>query len=105
MVTDEQVEKAIDFIRDNAPLLAEARGKRVYLEEYRKSKKAMLFISFKEGTVADREARAYSDPEYIELLRGLEEAVKEEERLRWMMTAAQVKVEVWRTQQANRRVA
>jgi hypothetical protein len=35
-------EDAAQAIRDKAPAYGEAKGQRVYLEEFRKSKKAML---------------------------------------------------------------
>ena len=102
MITDEQVEKANDFIRDNAGNLAEAKANRVYLEQFRKSKKAML-VQEVSGTVQEREAHAYSHKDYLEILQGLREAVEVEEKLRWQMTAAQTKIEIWRTQSANDR--
>jgi hypothetical protein len=46
---------------------------------------------------------AYADPEYIGLLEGLKEAVEAEEKLKWMLTAAQLKVEIWRSQEATNR--
>ncbi len=103
MITEKHIEKALEFMRDNAQALAQAKANRVHIEQYRKSLKALKFIEAPEGTIADRENYAYSHPEYIELLDGLKAAVEEEERLKWMMAAAEAKVEVWRTQQANAR--
>ena len=40
MVTEEDAEKANDFIRDHADELGAAKAARVYLEDFRKSKKA-----------------------------------------------------------------
>lgn len=102
-------ELALNFIRDNAKKYAEAKANRVYLEQFRKSKKAILFAACPVNpgdkvTVADREAYAYSHQEYIELLNGLQIAIEQEEALKWQITAAQLKVEVWRTQQANNRM-
>ena len=34
--------KAIEFILENAPKFAQAKAQRVYLEEFRKTKKALL---------------------------------------------------------------
>jgi hypothetical protein len=39
----------------------------------------------------------------IQLLEGLREAVAIEERLKWDITAAELRVEIWRTEQANNR--
>jgi hypothetical protein len=94
---------ALDYMRDNASSLAIAKAERVFIEEFRKSKKALL-VQDSKGTVLERESYAYAHPEYIEVLEGLKEAVQKEEELRWMMVAAQAKIEVWRTQAANNRL-
>lgn len=98
--------KALDFIRDNSAAFAKAKSERIYLEEYRKTKKAMLMrLAEVEGakSATTQERDAYAHPEYIELLNALKAAVEEEERLRWMIVAAQCKVEVWRSLGANQR--
>ena len=96
--------KAVDFIRDNGKFYAKAKADRVYMEEYRKSLKAILMKRSMETAVNAQEREAYSHPEYIELLNGLKEAVEQEERLRWEMVAAQARVEVWRSQEASNRL-
>lgn len=96
------IEKALDFIRDNASVLAKAKAERIYLWQWRKSKKALLMKKI-DGPQHVRESHAYSHPDYIEILDGLKVVVEEEERLWWLMIAAQAKVEVWRSQQANAR--
>ena len=100
---NEPIEKSLDFIRDNAEKLAKAKAERVYLENYRKSKKSLLFINAPEGTIQLKESYAYAHPEYILLLESLRTAVEEEEKLKWMMVAAQCKIEVWRSQNASAR--
>jgi hypothetical protein len=96
--------KAVDFIRDNGKFYAKAKADRVYMEEYRKSLKAILMKQSMENAVNAQEREAYSHPDYIKLLEGLREAVEAEERLRWEMVAAQARVEVWRSQEASNRV-
>lgn len=103
MIPDEQAEKANDFIRDKARDYAQAKANRVYLEEFRKSKKAILYQEAPAGTVADKESFAYAHQDYIALLDGLRAAVEAEETLRWQMVAAEARIEVWRTQSANSR--
>ena len=51
-----------------------------------------------------REAYAYAHEDYIELLEGLRAAIMAEEEIRWKMKAAELKIELWRTQQANNRM-
>jgi hypothetical protein len=103
----EQVDpnKAVDYILKNAPNFAKAKAERVYLEEYRKSLKAILSRSDTSKTVAEREAAAYAHDDYLALLEGLRVAVENEEKLRWELVAAQARVEIWRSQEATNRTA
>ena len=95
--------KSIDYMIKNAKAYAQAKAKVTYLTEFRKSKKAILFASAMGNTIADKESYAYSHPEYLELLEGLKAAVEEAERLRWMLVAAQARIDVYRTQEASNR--
>lgn len=95
--------EAINFMIKNAEAYAQAKANVTYLEQFRKSKKAMLFAVATGTTVADKEYFAYRHPEYLEVLDGLKEAVEEAERLRWMLVAAQARIDVYRTQEASNR--
>jgi len=98
--------QALDFIRDNATPLAQAKANRIYLEEFRKTQKAILMREAEDDgmvTIAAQEREAYSHEKYQKLLLGLKEAVQEEERLRWLMIAAQAKIEVWRSFESSKR--
>lgn len=95
--------KAIDFLLKNAEKYAHAKAQRVYLEEFRKSKKALLMNQCDEKAANAREQYAYSHPEYIGILDGLKSAVEVEETLKWQQIAAQLRVEVWRSQEASNR--
>ena len=94
---------AIDYLVKVAPEYAKAKAERVYLEEFRKSKKAILMQEHAEKPIGAQEREAYAHAEYIGLLAALRVAVETEETLRWKMVAAQARVEVWRTQSANDR--
>ena len=95
--------KAVDYIIANANKFAKAKSERVYLEEYRKSLKAILMKRSLEDTIGAQEREAYAHAEYQQLLQGLKAAVEIEEKLRWDLIAAQARVEIWRTEQANNR--
>lgn len=99
--------KAVEFIFKHAPEYAKAKADRVLLEEFRKSKKALLMKeALKAGIEAAnaQEREAYADPEYVELLHGLAAAVEKEEALKWQLEAARMKTDIWRTEQANARL-
>ena len=103
MIETKDVEKALEHMRTEAANLAKAKSERIYLEQFRKSKKAMLFGECNDKTAAAKDNYAYAHPEYLEVLEGLRAAVEAEETLKWKMIAAQAYVEIWRTQQANNR--
>lgn len=95
--------KAVDFLLANAGKYARAKAERIHIEEFRKSKKALLMAECAEKAVNAREQYAYSHPEYIALLEGYKAAVEVEEQLRWAQIAAQLRVEIWRSQEASNR--
>jgi len=100
---DNPAHKAIDFILTNASKYAQAKATRVQLEEYRKSKKAIL-ANLEEGSLGAKEMFAYAHPEYIQLLFDIKEAIAQEEELRWKLEAAKLRVEVWKTEEYTKRV-
>jgi hypothetical protein len=102
-MNDDDAQKAIDFIRDQAPKYAEAKGNRVYIENYLKSKKATLMAE-EAGTLGAKEMYAYAHPQYVELLMGLQVAVQEEEKIKWQMEAAKLRFEHYKTISFNNRV-
>lgn len=99
-IEDQSIQRALDWLRDNAQAIADAKGERTYCHEKRKSLKAILFNEA-EGTIADRENFAYSHEIYLEHLEKYKAAVIEDEKFRIMVKAAEIKIDVWRTQQVN----
>jgi hypothetical protein len=100
-------EEAAQTIRDKAPAYGEAKAQRVYLDEFRKSKKALLMknaleMGYEAANAQEREA--YADPAYLQLLKGLAAAIEKEETLRWEIEAARLDVEIWRTREATNRM-
>jgi hypothetical protein len=106
-MNQKDINDAVDFLYTHGRKYAEAKSHRVYLEEYRKSQKAMLMKAAlsdgraKSAVVAEIEA--YADPAYIEVLKGLEAATEAEETLRWGLVSAQARIDVWRSQEASNR--
>jgi hypothetical protein len=99
--------KAIEFILENAPKYAVAKSQRIFLEEFRKTKKALLMkdaMARGIDSAVAQEREAYAHPEYEELLHGLAEAIRQEEHLLWKLRAAQMKSDIWRSEQASERL-
>jgi hypothetical protein len=94
--------QAIEYLIKNAAKFAQAKANRVYIENFLRSKKSLLMAE-QEGSIAAKEAYAYAHPEYRELLEGLRSAVEAEETLKWILTAADLRVQVWRTEEASNR--
>ena len=94
---------AIESMWKMAPAYAKAKAERIYLEEFRKSKKAILMQAHNDKAIGAQEREAYAHPEYIGLLAALRVAVESEETLRWRLVSAQTSVEVWRSQEASSR--
>ena len=96
--------EAIDFIYKNAKPFAQAKANRVYCEEFRKSKKALLMAESSAEAANAREQYAYSHPDYLSLLDAYKASVEIEEELRWKMVSAQARIEVWRSEEASARL-
>ena len=99
-------ENAAQSIRDKAPLYGEAKAQRVDLEEFRKSKKAMLMkeaLKLKIEAANAQEREAYADPEYVQLIKGMALAIEKEETLKWDLEAARLDIEIWRSREATNR--
>jgi hypothetical protein len=99
--------KAVDWIIEHREEYAQAKATRVYLEEFRKSKKALLMKdALANGIEAAnaQEREAYSHPEYQQLLKDLQTAIEVEENIKWMMEAARMRVEIWKSEEYSNRM-
>ena len=104
MISDTDIEKAVDWLRDSAPKIAKARAEMIYAEEYRKSLKAMLLREHIDESLGAQEREAYADERYKKHIESYREAIEKYELLRAQREAANVKIEAWRSMSANQRV-
>lgn len=94
------IEKELNFLRENASEYAKQRAHMEHLKEFRKSKKAMLINeAAKQGckTSQERESYAYSHEEYLCLLDGLKVATEEAERLRIIIKGCELSIDAKKT--------
>ena len=99
-------EEHAQAIRNLAPTYGDAKAQRVYLEEFRKSKKAMLMRdALLNGIEAanHQEREAYSNFEYVQLIKGLASAIEIEETLRWELESHRLDIEIWRSRESTAR--
>ena len=100
------INDSIDFIYRSGNEYASAKAEVTYLTEFLKSKRAILTkeaMAKGSKSVAAAEIEALSHPEYITLLEGLRDATKTAEGLRWGITAAQARIDCWRSLEASNR--
>jgi hypothetical protein len=105
-LSDEQIEKRMIALRAKAAEYAKAKAQYDYLEDFKKSKVAILMKEaevkgFKTSAAQEREALAHDD--YLQLLLGLQIANENAERLRWELKLAELASEIWRTNESTRR--
>ena len=55
------------------------------------------------NSLGQREADAYASAEYIQAITANKQAIEQEAHLKWMLTAAQARIEVWKTQEYSKR--
>ena len=92
-------EQKLQQIRDTVAKYAKAKATRIYLTEFRKSKRSMLMKKYEtQGakTAAQQERDATADTEYLELLEGLREAVEAEEKLRYELVLQEQEFEAFK---------
>ena len=102
-ITDDEIDKALDYLRDNARDAAQARADRIYVQEYRKVLKAQLMKEHATMSAVLQEREAYSDPRYAQHLEAIRDAVMADEGHTFLRAAADAKIEAWRTQSSNTR--
>ena len=94
--------KCVAYIMENAPKFAKAKAERVFIENYLRTVKSRLMQN-EEGTLGNKEAYAYAHPDYEAQLKGLQAATEQEENLKFMLLAAQMRHDTWKTQEYSKR--
>jgi hypothetical protein len=97
MISQKDIEKALDFLRDSATEAAQNRANRVYVEDYLKVIKANIMASHADKPVNAQEREAYIHLDYLSHLEAIKEAVYEDEKLRFLIDAAKAKISAWQT--------
>ena len=97
------IEKCLDWMRDNASTLANAKADMIFQTEKRKTVKADLMQKSLEKTESAKESWAYSHNEYINHLETMRNAIYDYELIRVQMMACELKIEAWRSLEATNR--
>ena len=104
MTEDIDIFKVLDYMRDHAAAYAKAKAERQYLENYRKTVKAQQMKQHIALPVSAQEREAYASDELQSVDKAIQIATEEEAKLYWLLSAAQVKADVWRSLQASQRM-
>ena len=94
---------AIEYIWENAPAYAKAKGILAQLEAYKSSLKSMLMKHSGETSIGAQEREAYANLAYQNHCDAIGHATEQVELLKWRMTSAQMRFDAWRTEQASNR--
>jgi hypothetical protein len=103
MVSDESVEKALDYLRDTAEEAAKVRAERLYLDDYSRVLRATVMAEHLAEPVNAQERYAYNDIRYRNHLEALKIAIFQDEKARFLREAADAKIRAWQTMKATLR--
>ena len=102
MITDETAEKAVMYLASTAKQLGEVCGNVELQAHMMKTHRAMAFLEAT-GTVAEKEHTAWTVSPVMEAIKEHADAITERETIRALRKAAELKIEIWRTQSASNR--
>jgi hypothetical protein len=101
IVSDEDLEKALDWLRDRARDLGDAKAESIRASHMIKVVKALGMKLHNEKPVSHQEREAMASEEFRAALERDAIAAGSYETLRALREAAALKVEAWRSEQAN----
>lgn len=104
IVSDRNVSDALAYLADNPHPVARALKAKTDAENASKRAYAEAFIAA-EGSVEARRAKAELDPEYVIAKEAESKAILELETHKSRIRAADMLLEIWRTENANARAA
>jgi hypothetical protein len=103
LVSDADVEKALDWLRDNADDIGAAKKDAYFSDGLVKHVKALAMKRHNDMPVSAQEREALASEEYRVALLEAAVAAGEYEKMRSLREAAASKIEVWRSASANYR--
>lgn len=103
-MTEDDAERATQYLVDTAFKYGEARARQIKADAMLRHVKALVMKSCDENAVSAQEREAYASDEYKNAIGELFEATLEAEKMRAAREAACVRIDFWRSANANRRV-
>jgi len=96
-ITDEQAERALDWLRDNAAILGDAKRDLILAERMVDRTKALEMKRHSDLPVSAQEREAKASDKMWECYQAEANAAGEYEKLRALQDVARAKIEAWRT--------
>ena len=103
MITDEQVEEALEYLRTSSKQAAVAKAQARTLEKYLGVVEAQQKSQSRGLSNAAAQDVARASPEYRGALEAWEEAVRRDSEFTMLREAAAARIEAWRTMCSNAR--
>jgi hypothetical protein len=103
MISNEQVEAALDYLRESSRAAAVARAQARTLEKYLGVVEAQQKAVARGLSNAAAQDAARASPEYKQALDAWEEAVRKDGEFSMLREAASARIEAWRTMCSNAR--
>ena len=103
MISEEQVNDALQYLRDSAPKAAVARSQAKMLEKYLGVVEAEQKSLNRDLSNAASQDVARASPEYKTALEGWKEALRADSEYTMLREAASSRIEAWRTMCSNLR--
>ena len=104
MISNKEIEDELQKIEDIAPQYATAKALSFQAQEWKKTQRSILYSQAVGKTVADKEHWVAVQSAVAVANEGIAAAISNEEKLRWELKQAELKIEIWRTQQASARL-
>jgi len=101
MITQEDAEKSLDYLKKTDVDAAKARSLLNYLDDTKKTVLADQYTQLSEGSAADRLKAAEGSAEYILHLGKIRDAALDYELLRNRRKSAELQIEMWRSINSN----
>ncbi len=104
-MSEQELEKRMEEIRQIGDSYASAKANLNYLEHYRKIRLAQMMkqkmSTCANMSVAKADLESRAEEEYIKLCQDLKNAVEQESKLAWSKKMVELKFEFWKTNQIS----
>lgn len=103
IVTESEIEKALDFLRDNAQAIGDAKARTIRAGHMLKHVEALAFKASEAKSAEAKKSDARTSDAYLAAIHEDAIAAGEYEKLRSLREAAALKVQAWQSESANYR--